>query len=221
MSTLEQPRQGLRERNKTKRRNAVLDAALLLLDDPDPAPVTTERIAAMAEVSVATVYNLVGTREQLLLALIDRVIAELMDGVRAATPGGDPVAGLRHVIELSVDVLTTRPVGYRRVVLQLAAAANEAMHTKLSPATLAAAAFADAQQRGMVRPDLQVEALAAQLYLSYNGALLRWAAGALSEAGFKAAALHGLATILAASATPTARANAISELRRLGDELIS
>lgn len=207
---------GLRERNKTKRRNAVLDAALDLLDQPDAMPLTTERIAELAEVSVATVYNLVGTREQLLVALIDRLIADLIESARAAPPAADPVDGLKQLIALSVDVLARRPVAYRRVVLQLTAAASADMHTKLSPATLAAVAFQHAQQKGAVRADLDPQALAGQLYLSYNGALLRWAAGALSDSGFKAAALHGVATVLAASATSRARARALDDLRELG-----
>jgi AcrR family transcriptional regulator len=207
---------GLRERNKTKRRNAVLDAALDLLDQPHATPLTTERIAELAEVSVATVYNLVGTREQLLVALVDRLIADLVESTRAAPQLADPVDGLKQLIALSVDALTKRPVAYRRVVLQLTAAASPDLHTKLSPAALAAGALQHAQRKGTVRADLDPQALAGQLYLSYNGALLRWAAGALSDSGFKAAALHGVATILAASATSRARARALDELRELG-----
>lgn len=207
---------GLRARNKSKRREAVLDAVLELLDRPDAPPLTTERIAERAEVSVATIYNLVGTREQLLLALIDRLIHDLLDAAAAIPQHADPLEVLKQVIALSVDALVTRPVAYRQVVLQLTAAAGAELHTKLSPGTLAAAALRHAQETGAVRDDLDADALAAQLYLSYNGALLRWAAGALSDAGFKAAALHGVATVLAASATTRRRAAALDELRALG-----
>ena len=216
MSISSAPSGGLRERNKRKRRDAVLDAALELLDQPDATALTTERIAELAEVSVATVYNLVGTREQLLIALIDRLIADLVESADAIAPVADPVEGLKRLIALSVDVLGRRPVAYRRVVLQLTASASPELHTELSPGTLAAVAFQHAQQTGAVRADLDAHALAGQLYLSYNGALLRWAAGALSNSDFKAAALHALATVLAASATSRKRASALADLRRLG-----
>jgi AcrR family transcriptional regulator len=209
---------GLRERNKTKRRDAVLDAALDLLDRPEATPVTTERIAELAEVSVATVYNLVGTREQLLVALIDRLIADLVESARAAEVEIDPVDRLKAMIVSSVEALARRPVAYRRVVLQVTAAASADLHTKLNPASLAVSAFQHAQRMGSVRRDLDAHALAGQLYLSYNGALLRWAAGALSDSGFKTAALHAVATALAASATSGSRARALDELRTLGGE---
>lgn len=194
----------------------MLDAALDLLDRADATPITTERIAELAEVSVATVYNLVGTREQLLVALVDRLIGDLIESAQAAPEASEPVAALKQLIALSVDVLVRRPVAHRRVVLQLTAAASADLHTKLSPATLATAGFQHAQRTGAVRADLDAQALAGQLYLSYNGALLRWAAGALTDAGFKAAALHGVATVFAASATARHRARALDDLRELG-----
>ena len=214
------PAVGLRERNKAKRRNAVLDAALEMLDDPEMVALTTEQIAERAELSVATVYNLVGTREQLLLALIDRLIADLMSSSAVNAPVDDPVASLRDLISGSVEALTTRPTAYRRVVLQLTAAANGDLHTKLSPARAGSEEFRRAQAAGLVRHDLEPDALALQVYLSYNGALLRWAAGALTDISFKAAALHGLAVVLAASATPQTRASFDDDLQTLGAHLL-
>lgn len=209
----------LRERNKAKRRNAILDAALDLLDEPEGSPLTTERIADLAEVSVATVYNLVGTREHLLLALVDRLIGGLV-GPRDDVPAmEDPLERLRLLVDGSVTALTSRPVAYRRVFLQLAAVANPEMHTKLSPAAATAAELGRAQEAGLIRDDLDVEALALQSYLSFNGALLRWAAGVLSDRAFRAAALHGLATVFAASATDRARTSFLRELRDAGQHL--
>ena len=57
---------GLREKNKAKRRAAILDAAVELLNVHPWHEVPNEQIAARAEVAPATVYNLVGTRERLL-----------------------------------------------------------------------------------------------------------------------------------------------------------
>ena len=46
------------------------------------------------------------------MALIDRLIADLVESSQAAAPPADPVDVLRQLIELSVDVLATRPVAY-------------------------------------------------------------------------------------------------------------
>ena len=211
---------GLREANKAKRRNAVLDAAVDLLDRTDGIPVTTERIAEAAEVAAATVYNLVGTREQLLMALLDRIVSAVV-GEALDTPSvDDPIDVMRKLATGAVAVLTARPVAYRKVVLELTATANPALHTRLSAATAIEVEFRRAQERSLLRGDLSPRALADQAYLSFNGALLRWAAGALTDTAFRAAALHGLMTVLAASATPKTRRLFVDDLRALGAELV-
>lgn len=209
---------GLRERSKEKRRNAVLDAALDLFDRADGMPVTTERIADAAEVSPATVYNLVGTREQLLVALLDRVIADLLGDILSSPPVDEPIASMRTVTEQAVATLVARPVAHRRVVLELTAASGAALRTELSPATALEVGLGQAQAAGVLLDDLDAGALAMQAYLSFNGALLRWAAGALTDAGFRTAALHGLTTTLAAAASPRHRRRLLDDLRALGAE---
>lgn len=214
-------RVGLRERNKAKRRNAVLDATIELLDDPASGPLTTERIAEVAQVSVATVYNLVGTREQLLVALLDRLIADVVTSIATAAHDDDPLALLRDILERSVDALTSRPTAYREIVRQLTASVSNDIHTKLSPAAAAGEVLRHAQQKGLVLADLNIDALAMQIYLSFNGALLRWAVGAFTDVAFKAAARQGLLIVLAASAAPRARGGYLDELRSVGPAVVA
>ena len=197
----------------------MLDAALDVFDGPDAQSMTTEHIADLADVSVATVYNLVGTREELLIALIDRLLEDLVDETRSATPADDPIGALGQLIGRSVDVLVRRPHAYRQVVLQLCASATGHLHTRLNPSMAAAAAFERAQQLGVIRDDLDPRALGLQVYLSYNGALLRWAAGGLTDRAFRAAALHGLHTVVAAGATSHWRSAKLADLRAVGGKL--
>src|SRR3954453_11381622 len=68
---------GLRERGKRRRTERILDAALeLLREDPDQH-LTVERIAERAEVAPMTVYNLVGTRDEMWRAVGARALPEL------------------------------------------------------------------------------------------------------------------------------------------------
>jgi AcrR family transcriptional regulator len=85
---------GLRERNKAKRREGILDAALELFGTAEIQSVNLDQIAARAEVSLPTIYNLVGTREQLLVALIGRVIEGLVETLseKASEDDTDPIA---------------------------------------------------------------------------------------------------------------------------------
>ena len=71
------PATGLRERGKQRRTEQILAAAReLLRESPDKA-LTVERIAARAEVSAPTVFNLIGRRERIWAALADKGLADL------------------------------------------------------------------------------------------------------------------------------------------------
>ena len=83
-----------REQSKAKRRDAILDAAIALLGVRDSHEVTTEEIADVAGVAPATVYNLVGTRDDLVHAIVARVLDDLAESLTAmaADEPPDPIA---------------------------------------------------------------------------------------------------------------------------------
>lgn len=214
---------GLRERNKARRREAILDAALDLLRAEPLASVTTERVAALAEVSPATVYNLVGTREQLLLALIDRVIGSLVDSFSAPddTDPDDPITTARHIVDQSAQAFIADSVAYRQIIRAVRDFAATRSSTALDPAQLQVVAMRDAKKLGIVRADLDPAALGRQIYLSYLGALFGWSDDRLTDAGFLASARHGLIAVVAAAATDEHRSEYLAELKILGEELIA
>jgi hypothetical protein len=55
-----------------------------------------------------------------------------------------------------------------------------------------------ARDAGILSDDADPVAIGRQIFLSYNGALFAWAARQLTDDGFRAAALHGLWTVLLA-----------------------
>lgn len=63
---------GLRERQKEQRKEAILDAAMELFEVGGYNATTVEQIAAKAGVSAPTVFNYFGTKQEILLALVDR-----------------------------------------------------------------------------------------------------------------------------------------------------
>jgi AcrR family transcriptional regulator len=208
---------GLRERNKAKRRTAILDAAVELLKDHPWVEVTTERIAARAEVAAATVYNLVGTREQLLVALVERVL----DAVAAGITGpdwpldGDPLTIVRRVVDDSTAAFTAESAAFRRVVAALRLVTGAGGSLDLDPARLQIAGMREAQRAGVLDPRFAPEALGRQVYLSYIGAMLAWADGDLDDDGFAVMTRHGLVAVLAATALPAHRDALVEELHLL------
>lgn len=210
---------GLRERNKAKRREAIVDSALALLRQHSLQEVSIERIAAGAEVSPATVYNLVGSREQLLVACVDRVLERLLDDLVALGPDLGPIERARLVVDRSAEALIADRDVYRQIVGAVGDVMRAGSSLVMDPGQLQVAAMRDAHRLGVLRADVDPAAVGRQIYLSYNGALMAWAGGALSDDGFRVAVRHGLVTALAAFAADRHRHRFLVELVELGGQL--
>src|SRR5580693_5403697 len=111
---------GLRERGKRRRSKQILDAARVLLRQAPDQELTVERIAARAELSPQTVYNLIGRREHIWGALADDALDALNLPRFAAI--ADPrdrgrASGHRHGLRRHAGVPPpTRPLGAERAV---------------------------------------------------------------------------------------------------------
>ena len=180
---------GLRERKKARRREAILDAALELLGSADIQSVTLEQIADRAEVSPPTIYNLIGTREELLVALLGRVIEGLVDALseKAADDDADPIAAARLIVDQSAAAFVAESEAYRQIVRTLGQLSWR--RSSFDPSELQVRAMRDAQAQGIVRDDLDATALGRQIYLAYCAAMYAWAAHRASSAS--QAAEHG------------------------------
>ena len=209
--------EGPRDLNKAKRRDAVLDAAVILLDTRDSNDITTEEIAALAGVSAATVYNLVGTRNEMMYQLVSRILTNLAESLQALDPG-NPIAEAQLIIDHTVRAFVSNSNAYRQVVAvtQHAAAAHP---TPVEPSSFQVVAMRQAQSMGIIRKDIDASGLARQIFLSYTGAAMLWSAGRLDDAGFLTAARHGLFTALAAAATDDHRELFIDRMRPLSKTL--
>ncbi len=211
MTSQTTPPIGLRERNKAKRREAIVDSALALLREHPLSEVSIERIAAGAEVAPATVYNLVGSREQLLFACVEDLIAL---GAEA-----DPIERATLIVDRTAEAFIADRRAYRQIVGAVGDLTRTGSMMAIDPAQLQISAMRDAQARGLLRDDVDPAAVGRQVYLSYNGALLAWAGNGLTDEGFRVAVRHGLMTALAACATDRHRRRFLDELRRLGIRL--
>ena len=208
---------GVRDLNQSKRRDAILDAAVALLSERANDEVSTEEIAALAGVAPATVYNLVGTRDEVVTALVARVLSRLADSIADLDPG-DPIAAAQLVVDQTVAAFVANSNAFRQVIaMAQRSAANHSFG--VDPSEFQVAAMRRAQQLGIIRDDLDAAAIGRQVFLSYTGAMTLWSAGRLDDAGFGTAARHGLVTALAAAATDAHRQRFLDELRDVGADL--
>ncbi|MEM8618656.1 MAG: TetR/AcrR family transcriptional regulator [Actinomycetota bacterium] len=211
---------GLRERNKAIRVGAILDAAVELLGREDLQAVTTEQIAAHAGVSPATVYNLVGTRDELLRSVVQRVVDDLVDAVAQATASDDdPIAVAHLIVDHSVSAFTAHSRAYRQIVGAGRATEDAPSVEWVDPSQLQVAALRQAQQLGVLHADVDPEPLGRQVYISWMGAMGQWAQGTLDDHGFAVATRHGLLSVLAAAASEPHRRAFLVQLADLGRDL--
>ena len=200
----------VRDLNKARRRDAILDAALHLLDQRRNADITTEEIAALAAVAPATVYNLIGTRDDVVTALVVRVLTRLSESLNTLDPD-DPISAAELVVDHTVAAFVANSNAFRQAVA-MAQLSAPGRTLGVDPSEFQVTAMRRAQAQGIIRADVDPDALGRQIFLSYTGAMTLWSAGRLDDAGFATAARHGLSTALAAAATDTNRSRFLDDL---------
>src|ERR1700729_2814157 len=89
---------GLRGRPKRERRERIVEAIRELLREQPLQTPTVERIAALADISPASVFNLVGPREQQWAALCDSLLGEL-DACLAFAAEENPREQARKIVD--------------------------------------------------------------------------------------------------------------------------
>jgi AcrR family transcriptional regulator len=190
------PAVGLREHNKQQRRERILEAIRLLLrEHPDRAP-TVDRIAALADLSPATVFNLLGTKEQLWGALCEDFLREL-DQRHVNAADDDPRAQAHRVVSETTEIFIADAAVSRCLLNSWGRSGALLQENPIPPLR---AALRRGQESGVLRPDLHVEALAGHIAMACGGALRLWAAGQISDAVFRKRVRFAVDVVFAAGA---------------------
>ena len=204
-----------RERSKAARRGAILDAARSLIREHGPQ-VSAEKIAQRAGVSTATVYNLIGPREQLLGLLLSDLFEDLRATI-AAMNLADPFLIGDAVVVVSARMFVADASLWLNVLPEIRGAFGVRVQPFVSfqPINLQRQAMQTAKDIGMLIRSADAEMTATQIYAAYNGALFLWAGGYLSDEGFLNQAKAGYWAILAALGSGDHRRRALRELSDL------
>jgi AcrR family transcriptional regulator len=192
------PATGLRERHKQQRRERILEAIReLLRESPQETP-TVERIAELADLSPATVFNLVGPREQQWEALCDELLRELDACLAFADDDEDPRRQARRLVGETAELFMADAAVSKHLV-------NNGGRTgsllQENPIPQLRVAVRRGQASGMLRPDLHVEALVGHIATAAGGAMRQWAAGQISDAAFRKRVRFAVDVVFAASAS--------------------
>lgn len=100
------------------RRDKILASATDLLSSSDNAAFSLRKLAAAADVTVPTIYNLVGGKSEILLALQTRLVEDTEKGLQ--------LLGDEHILEMveliisgSIDSIAANEAYYRGTMLAM------------------------------------------------------------------------------------------------------
>ena len=179
MSTLTGGARPSSSRASQRRRVAIAEATLALLRARNAAEVAVSDIAAEAGVSVATVYNLVGRKDQILAGVIDGYVHRVSVELVKQPPATELVQAASVVITTAVDAALSDPLPLRAVVrepgtLNLVQTKGMGVDELIEPRLCAAGA-----SLGEAREVAQL------IVYGFWGTIVSWALGLISDARFR------------------------------------
>jgi len=214
---------GLRELNVEARRQRILDAARRLITAGGMAALSMRKLASEAGLSVTTLYNLFGVREEILQALVLDAIDQMDLILERDAPLDDPIERCRAVITVSVRHMAENEAIFRPMVIaaQQASSAGGGSSGEVTrrAVRMQALAIRAAIDQGMLTDLLDPVQLGQQIYHGFELASIQWALGLRDEAQFEARALYGLGVALLGVASEAIRPELEAELQKLENQL--
>ena len=215
--------QTLRQINIRSRRQRILKAARNLIAGGGMPSLSMRKLATEAGFSVTTLYNLYGSRDDILFALIQDAIDRMVPILDAEAPVDDPLARCRAVITVSVRQFAANEDIYRPMIVAsyegLSCGPEADRRLAKRAAGMQREGIEQAIEQGLLADTLEPERLGEQIYHGYELACVQWAFGLLDEAGFRARALYGMYLALLAVANDAVRTELEANLKSLEGEL--
>ncbi len=191
------------EQNMAARRERILEAARQVIERDGFEGLTMRSLADAGEVTVPTIYNLVGNKEQVLLAAVEEQTRGFTSALERAH--GD----LLEVVEATVRQLVRRPRYYRALLLVLASADQAGAAQRFAAHALGdqiERALAELDAAGELAGWVDRDALAQRLHGHIDQVAIEWARGSLTNASFRAAALFDAALTMLGVTSGASRA---------------
>jgi AcrR family transcriptional regulator len=210
---------GLREKQAIERRERILDAARRLIRSAGTG-FSMRALAEESQVSLATPYNLFGSKG----GVLDALLNASLDNVDRATHtfrSTDPIERVLEVAGIAADVYARDPAFYQPL-MQFLLGAREVVHRPRFIARSLALwnrTVQAAVRHRLVSADVAAGPLARQLMINFAGVLELWIHEELDEDGLRDQALYGSTLLLLGAALPTARGRLVKRLDAIARKL--
>lgn len=162
-----------------QRRTSILGAARALILDRGVDKLVIADVAERADVSVATIYNLVGTRDRLLIALLDDV-AETVRTRLAAQPASGGIDGCVEVVTVACETVIDDATTVRTVLASVGTVAPDQWLSEGMGGVIGQRVDA-AIELGHLGDELPSAAITDGIHLGFRGALISWVFGLLTD----------------------------------------
>ena len=196
---------GRREAGKADRRRRIIRAAHDLIRETGNTGLSMRALAARAGVSLATPYNLFGSKRAILLAVLDdiRAFFDRFSQQRST----EPLERLFTAVDICVEMYVADPV-FNRAIWAALFDPSDDFRSQIFNSKRAAfwqGLVKDVADAGALAPDVDVELLFRALDRSFSATMLDWVTGELSDAQLGHAVRYGYALVLCGAAAPAWR----------------
>lgn len=204
----------LRARQVDQRKHRILDAAGLLIRDTGGTDFSMRRLAEVAEISPATPYNLFGSKEALLYALLARSLDEIA-ATGLAFDSHDPLDRALEAAEKAAGMFVGDP-DYMRPLYRYLLGVPDGVHRPRFIARSLAywrKCFAVDEAGGLFDGDFDIDSLVYALMAHFMGVLEFWIQDDVDAEGFRQRVTSGTVLLLLPFASEAARARLRKRLR--------
>ena len=207
-----------REDKKSQRAERILDHARAMIAEEGFEALKIRELAARAELTVPTIYNLIGGKSEILARIIQALV-ERLHQVQNQSDVGDIEASFEQQISRLADLFAEDEDFYRAAFV---AGDRSGLFEQRSNHGIFARSLQQpveacqaAQAAGLLKGTISAEQLGRLVYDSYRLARQDWANGYYDLEGFRAQALTGIFVSLAADASPDFRQRLLERISSL------
>jgi AcrR family transcriptional regulator len=191
-----------REAGKAERRRQIIQAAQDLIRETGNAGLSMRGLAARAGVSLATPYNLFGSKRAIVVAVLQdvREFQERFSTLRVA----DPVEKILAALDMSIAFYVGDPAFYRTVWAAVLDVSDGVRGEILNPKRDAfwRGLVEEAVRAGAIADDIDPALLLRQLDSILRSVMFDWLVGEIGPARLAPLARHGYALMLLGAAAP-------------------
>ncbi|MEL7296238.1 MAG: helix-turn-helix domain-containing protein [Pseudomonadota bacterium] len=204
--------------NKEKRRQYILAQAAEMIADDGIDSLTLARLAERSDVTVPTIHNLLGKKNELLTVLVEESMAEIMKAGTDRDLSG-PIGAVESFVDNLLGLLATNELYYRAAFIagerlkyfEHQSASGIFARSIEETRNVCRAAVEQGDLEGNIAPDN----LAIHLFASQRLARQDWMNGYITLHGYRLQVLEGMFITLCSDASPALKERLLKKISAL------